>query len=90
MILTPKIPGDFKTELDLPIAAIEANLLLINKNLSSKGLCRSSKPYNENESEEKIDRYLDLDRELEKLCLMKVMVIPTIVGAFETVPKVGE
>ena len=36
---------------------------------------------------EKIDKYLDLDRELKKLWNMKVKVIPTVVGALGTVPK---
>ena len=34
---------------------------------------------------EKIDKYLDLARELKKLWNMKVMVIPIIVGFLETV-----
>ena len=38
------------------------------------------------ESEEK-DKYLDLARELKKLWSMKVMVIPTVTGAFSTVNK---
>ena len=36
---------------------------------------------------EKLDKYLNLARELKKLCNMKVMMIPIVVGAFGTVPK---
>ena len=35
----------------------------------------------------KIDKYLDLARELKKLCNIKMMVIPIVVGALETVLK---
>ena len=37
--------------------------------------------------DEKLDRYLDLARELKKLWNIKVMVIPIIVGVLETVLK---
>ena len=36
---------------------------------------------------EKIDKYLDLVRELKKLWNMKVTAIPIVVGVFEAVPK---
>ena len=36
---------------------------------------------------EKMDKYLDLARELKKLWNMKVKVIPIVVGALGTVPK---
>ena len=36
---------------------------------------------------EKMDKYLDLARELKKLLIMKVKVIPIVVGALGTVPK---
>ena len=36
---------------------------------------------------EKIDKYLALTRELEKLINVKVTVIPIVVGALGTVPK---
>ena len=36
---------------------------------------------------EKRDKYLDLARELKKLCNMKVTIIPIVVGAFGTVTK---
>ena len=37
---------------------------------------------------EKIDKYLDLAREQEKLWKMKVTAIPIIIGTFGTVTKV--
>ena len=36
---------------------------------------------------EKIDKYLDLARELKKLCNIRVTVIPIIDGALETVSE---
>ena len=36
---------------------------------------------------EKRDKYLDLDRELKKLWIMKVTIIPVVIGAFRTVTK---
>ena len=36
---------------------------------------------------EKRDKYLDLAKELKKLCNMKVTIIPIVNGAFDTVTK---
>ncbi len=36
---------------------------------------------------EKKDKYLDLARELKKMCNMKVTIIPIVIGAFDTVTK---
>ena len=36
---------------------------------------------------EKMDKYLDLARELKKLWNMRVKVIPKVVGALGTIPK---
>ena len=36
---------------------------------------------------EKKDKYLDLARELKKLCNMQVTIIPIVIGAFGTVTK---
>ena len=35
----------------------------------------------------KLNKYIDFARELKKLRNMRMMVIPIIFGAFETVPK---
>ena len=39
---------------------------------------------------EKIDKYLDLARELKKLWNMKVKVVPIVIGALGTIPKALE
>ena len=39
------------------------------------------------EENEKMDKYLDLARELKKIWNIKVKVIPIVVGALGTVPK---
>ena len=36
---------------------------------------------------EKKDKYLDLARELKKLWLMKVTIVPIVIGAFGTITK---
>ncbi len=36
---------------------------------------------------EKKDKYLDLARELKKLCNMKVTIVPIVIGAFGTITK---
>ena len=36
---------------------------------------------------DKRDKYLDLVRELKKLWNMKVTIIPSVIGALDTVPK---
>ena len=51
--------------------------------MSTGGFCSSSR----SQEYEKIDKYLDLARELKKLWNMKVKVIPIVVGALGTVPK---
>ena len=36
---------------------------------------------------EKMDEYLDIARELKKMCKKKITLIPIIIGALGTVPK---
>ena len=36
---------------------------------------------------EKKDKYLDLARELKKLLIMKVTIVPIVIGAFDTITK---
>ena len=57
------------------------------KNLSTGEFCCSSEPWYENEKTKRIDRYLDLARELKKLCNTKGKVNPIVVSVFGTVPR---
>ena len=41
----------------------------------------------ENKRKQKVDKYLDLTRKLKKLQIIRVMVIPIVVGALGTVLK---
>ena len=41
----------------------------------------------ENKRKQKIDKYLDLTRELKKLLKMKVALVPIVVGALGIFPK---
>ena len=73
--------------MDHLIPPIKADQEIINKkNLPSSGLCHSSGPQNENKSE-KIDKYLNLTRELKKLRNIRVTVIPIVVDALRMAPK---
>ena len=82
----------------LPKSGQKTTLVLIPKqkqkkkktleNLSSSGSCHSSRPNFENKSE-KINKYVDLKRELKKkMRNMKVTVTPFVIGALGTVSKV--
>ena len=79
---THKILLDFEIEKDNPILAKSSDLMLINKKkdchlvdfavpADNRGKMKESK---------KINKYLDLARELKKLGNMKVTMIPIVVG----------
>ena len=57
-------------------------------NLPYSGFCHSSRPQSVkiNDSKKR-DKYLDFARELRKLRNIRVMVIPIVIGPFQTVPK---
>ena len=61
-------------------------LISKKKKLLSSGYCHSGRPWKCNENE-KIDKYLDLARELRKQWNMGVTVILIVVGACGMVPK---
>ena len=59
------------------------------ENLQNCRLCFPGWPQNKTERmwKEKKDTYLDLARELKKLCNMKVSIVPIVIGAFDTVTE---
>ena len=87
---THKLLWHFDVKTDHLISARRPNLIIIN---NKKRICKivdfvvpadhriKLKEY------EKKDKYLDLVRELKKLCNMKVTIIPIVIGAFGTVTK---
>ena len=89
---THKIIWDFEIKTDHPIPARRPDLVLINKKKKKeKRTCQLVDfPANHRvkmKENEKMDKYLDLARELKKLWNMKVNVIPIVVGALEIVPN---
>ena len=85
---THKLLGDFDIPMDHLISARRHK-----NNLQKKKICKivdfavptdhriKLKKY------EKKDKYLDLARELKKLWIMQVTIIPIVIGAFGTVTK---
>ena len=82
---THKILGDFKTQTDPLISATRGlyQVLINNKNNNKK---REFAPV-KTKGIEKINKYLDLVRELQKLWKIRVTVIPIVVDSLGTVPK---
>ena len=58
-------------------------ILIKKKNLLYSGFCCVSKPQSE---DEKLNKYLELARELRKLWNMKVIVISVVVRNLGTIP----
>ena len=84
---THKILWDFEIKTDHLIPARRPDLVLINKKERTDQLVNFAVPADHRvklKENEKMDKYLDLARELKKLWNMKVKVI---VGALGTVPK---
>ena len=90
---THKLQWDFNIQTDHLISARRPDLIIINKKKKKKRICKivdfafaADHRINLKECEKK-DKYLDLARELKKLWNMKVMIGPTVIGAFGTVTK---
>ena len=64
--------------MDSSQALIELNEFMENNNSSSSSSSKEN---------EKRDKYLDLARELKKLCNMRVTDVPIVFGALEQYPK---
>ena len=87
---THKILWDFEIKTDHLIPARRPDLVLIDKKERTCQLVDFAVPADHRvklKENEKMDKYLDLARELKKLWNMKVKVIPIVVGALGTVPK---
>ena len=89
---THKLLWDFDIHTDHLISARRPDLIIINKK-EKKRICKIvdfavlAEPRIKLKETEKKDKYLDLARELKKLCNMKVTIIPIVIGAFGTVTK---
>ena len=88
---THKLLWDFDIHTDHLISARRPDLIIINK--KKKRICKivdftvpADLRIKLKECEKK-DKYLDLARELKKLCNMKVTIVPIVIGAFGTITK---
>ena len=85
-----KLLWDFSIQTDHVIQARRPDVILIDKEKKECKLIDFAIPYDSrvNEKEmEKIEKYQDLAREVQKLWNMRTKVIPIIIGALGTTPK---
>ena len=90
---THKLLWDFDIQTDHQISARRPDLIIINKKKKEKisKIVDFAVPADHRiklKECEKIDKYLDLARELKKLWNMKVTIISIVIGAFGTTTKV--
>ena len=87
---THKLLWDFNKQTDHLIPARRPDLIITNKKKGISKIIDFAVPVahriNLKESEKK-DKYLDLARELKKLCNMKVTIVPIVIGALGTITK---
>ena len=85
-----KILWDFDLQIDHLIVARRPKLVIVNKKQRTCRIVDFAIPADlwvKLKEDTKIDKYLDLARELEKLWNMKLMRIPTVISVFDTVTK---
>ena len=81
---THKLLWDFVMQMDHLILVRRPDLVIVNK---KENFAVPADHRVKLEEGEKRDKYLDLARELKKLWKTKVMVLPIVIGAHETIPK---
>ena len=85
---THKLPWDFDIHTDPLISDRRPGVIIINK--KKERICKivdfADHRIKLKECEKK-DKYIDLARELKKLWIMKVKIVPIGVGAFGTITK---
>ena len=88
--MTHKLLWNFNIQTDHLIPARRPDLIIINNKKRTCKIVDFAVPadhrINQKDCEKK-DKYLDLARELKKLCNMKVTIIPIVIGAFGTITK---
>ena len=84
-----KLLWDFNIQTDHLIPARRPDLIIINKRKRICKIVDFAVPVDHriNLKESEKDKYLDLARELKKLCNMKVTIVPNVIGALGTVTK---
>ena len=88
-----KILWDFTVQADHFITARRPDMIFIDKEHHERQISDFAIPYDtrvDDKEVEKIEKYLDLARELKKVWNMKVTVVPLVVGALGTPAKALE
>ena len=88
-----KILWDFTVQTDHFITATRPGMIFIDKGHHECQIIDFAIPYDTRADDtkvEKIEKYLDLVRELKKVWNMKVTVVPLVVGALGTLAKALE
>ena len=85
-----KLLWDFNIQTDHVIEARRPDLVIVNKKERFCQIIDFAVPFDSRvnfKETEKIEKYQDLARELQKLWNMRVKVIPIVIGALGTTPK---
>ena len=84
-----QILWDFSIETDHVIEARRPVLVVVDKKERSCKIIDFAVPGDSRieEEKDKIEKYQDLGRELQKICNVKVKIIPLVVGSLGAIPK---
>ena len=85
-----KILWDFSIQTDYVIEARRPDLIVADKEERSCKIIDFTVPEDsriEEKKKDKIEKYQDLERELQKIWNVKVKIIPLVVGALDAIPK---
>ena len=85
-----KILQDFSIQTDHVIEARKPDLLIVDKKERSCKIIDFAVPRDsriEENEKNKIEKYQDLRRELQKICNVKVKIIPLVVDSLGAIPK---
>ena len=87
---TYKVLWDFNIQTEHDIEARRPDFILINKEDNNCFIVDFAIPYDtrvEQKEKEKVEKYQDLKRELQKIWNIKMKVLPEVMGALGTPPK---
>ena len=85
-----KILWDFSIQTDHVIEARRPDLVLVDKKERSCEIIDFAVPGDsriEEKEKDKTEKYQDLGRELQKICNVKVKIIPLVIGSLGAIPK---
>ena len=81
---------DFSIQTDWVIETCRPDLVVVDKKVRSCKIIDFAVPGDSRIAEKekvKIEKYQDLGRELQKICNVKVKIIPIVVGTLDAIPK---